>query len=51
MQVQWVVTDMQSQVLSDFTLNEESVGLCVAADNAPQGTVQVVFTQFQVSGE
>jgi hypothetical protein len=51
MQVQWVVSDLQSQVLSDFTLNEESVGLCVAADNAPQGTVQVVFTQFQVSGE
>lgn len=50
-QVQWVVTDLQSQVLSDFTLNEESVGLCVAADNAPQGTVQVVSTQLQVAGE
>ena len=51
MQVQWVQPDTESQVLGDFTLSEESVGLCVAADMAVQGTVLIVFTQPQVSGE
>jgi hypothetical protein len=50
LQVQWVQPDLQSQVLGDFTLNEESVGLCVAADLAVQGTVLINFTQEQVSG-
>ena len=50
MQVQWVVSDLQSQVSGNFTLNESSVGLCVAADSAPQGTVLITFTQPQVSG-
>lgn len=50
MQVQWVQPDAQSQVLSDFTLSEASLGLCVAADMAVQGTVLVTFTQPQVSG-
>jgi hypothetical protein len=50
-QVQWVQPDTRSQVMSDFTLSEESVGLCVAADLAVQGTVLIVFTQPQVSGQ
>ena len=50
-QVQWVQTDLESQVFGDFTLNEESVGLCIAADMAPQGTVLINFTQPLVSGE
>jgi hypothetical protein len=49
-QVQWVQPAAQSQVLDDFTLTEESVGLCVAADQAVQGTVQIVFTQPKVTG-
>ncbi len=49
--VQWVQPAMKSQVLSDFTLTENSVGLCLAGDQAPQGTVQVLFTQPQVSGQ
>lgn len=49
-QVQWLVTDLRSQVMSDFTLSEQSVGLCVAADQAPQGTVLINFTQARVSG-
>src|SRR5215470_231476 len=48
--VNWVQPDTQSQVLSDFTLSEESVGLCVAADQAVQGTVLINFTQPRVSG-
>jgi hypothetical protein len=50
MQVQWVQPDTGSQVMSDFTLSEDSVGLCVAADMAVQGTVLINFTQPQVSG-
>lgn len=49
-QVQWVMTDMRGKVMSDFTLSEQSVGLCVAADQAPQGTVLINFTQPRVSG-
>ena len=49
-QVQWVQTDTRSQVISDFTLSEASVGLCVAPDQAVQGTVLVSFTQPRVSG-
>jgi hypothetical protein len=49
-QVQWVQPDSESQVLSDFTLSEESVGLCIADDGAVQGTVLIVYTQEQVSG-
>jgi hypothetical protein len=49
-QVQWVQPDSMSQVEGDFTLSEESVGLCVAADMAVQGTVLVTFTQPLVSG-
>jgi hypothetical protein len=49
-QVQWVQPALSSQVISDFTLTEESVGLCVAPDMAVQGTVIISFTQPQVSG-
>jgi len=49
-QVQWVVTDVQSRAGGDFTLSEQSVGLCVAADQAAQGTVLIIFTQPRVSG-
>jgi hypothetical protein len=49
-QVQWVLPDARSQVESNFTLSEDSLGLCVAADQAVQGTVLINFTQPQVSG-
>ncbi len=49
-QVQWVQPSLKSQVMGDFTLTEESLGLCVAADMAVQGTVLINFTQAQVSG-
>jgi hypothetical protein len=50
-QVQWMTTDLRSQVLSDSTLSEASVGMCLAADQAPQGTVIVSNTQEQVTGQ
>ena len=49
-QVQWVQTALKSKVLSDFTLTQQSVGLCVAADQAVQGTVLINSTQLKVSG-
>lgn len=50
-QVQWVQPDARSQVEGNFTLSESSVGLCIAADMAVQGTVLISMTQAQVSGE
>jgi hypothetical protein len=50
-QVQWVQAALKSQVESNFPLNEDSVGLCVAADQAPQGTVQISSAQPQVTGQ
>lgn len=50
-QVQWVQPAARSQALGDFTLTEDSVGLCVAVDQAVQGTVQIVSTQPQVAGQ
>jgi hypothetical protein len=49
-QVKWVQTALKSKVLSDFTLTQQSVGLCVAADQAAQGTVLINSTQLKVSG-
>ncbi|HEV3037634.1 MAG TPA: hypothetical protein VHA33_07610 [Candidatus Angelobacter sp.] len=50
MQVQWVQTALKSTAMGDPTLTDESTGLCVAADKAPQGAVQIVVTQPTVSG-
>lgn len=49
-QVKWVQPALKSKVLSDFTLTQQSVGLCVAADQAVQGTVLINSTQLKVSG-
>ena len=48
--VQWVQPATQSRATGDFTLTQDSVGLCVAGDQAVQGTVLINFTQPQVSG-
>jgi len=50
-QVNWVQPAARSKVAGDFTLTEASVGLCVAADQAVQGPVQIVFTQPRVIGQ
>ncbi|MDA9504175.1 hypothetical protein XI09_05235 [Bradyrhizobium sp. CCBAU 11386] len=49
-QVQWVQPAGRSKAVSDFTLTQASVGLCLAADMAPQGSVIVSMTQARVSG-
>lgn len=48
--VQWVQGATTVQVGGDFALNESSVGLCLAATQAPQGTVLIVATQPVAAG-
>jgi hypothetical protein len=48
--VQWVQAATRVQAADDFVLNEESVGLCLAATQAPQGTVLIVATQPAAAG-
>jgi hypothetical protein len=49
--VRWVSTALQSRSDQSFNLTDESVGLCQAADQAVQGTVQVINTQTKVMGK
>jgi hypothetical protein len=49
--VRWAVTALASKAVSQPTLSMDSVGLCVAADQAVQGMVQIVSTQTRVSGK
>jgi hypothetical protein len=48
--VQWVSTATRSKVIGDPPLNDSSVGLCVAADQAVQGTVLIGAVQPRVAG-
>jgi hypothetical protein len=49
-QINWVQPDVHSKVSGDFTLSEASMGLCVAADQAVQGTVIITSAQPRVAG-
>ena len=49
--VQWVQPAMNSSVDGNPTLTMASVGLCLAATQAVQGTVIVAQTQPNVSGQ
>lgn len=48
--VNWVQTATRVKHGGDFVLTEASVGLCVAATQAPQGPVVIASTQPKVSG-
>ncbi|WNG46202.1 hypothetical protein F0U60_20325 [Archangium minus] len=48
--VQWVSTALRVKVLQDALLTMDSVGMCLAADNAPQGTVLISATQQRAKG-
>jgi hypothetical protein len=48
--VQWIVSAMRDSVLQDKVLTTDSVGLCQAADQVPQGSVLINNTQSKVSG-
>src|SRR5262245_28633491 len=47
--VQWLVTDIKSKVNSTPTLSKSSVGLCLTAEQIPQGPVSIVNTQAKTS--
>ena len=49
--VNWIQTDTRSKAMGDFALSQGSTGLCVAGDQAPQGTVLITATQPRVSGQ
>lgn len=51
MTVQWMQTDTESKAGGDFTLSMNSQGMCLAATQAPQGTVLINTTQQQVTGQ
>jgi len=51
MTVQWIVAALRTKVLGDAVLTSDSVGLCTAADQAPQGTVLINSTQTKASGQ
>jgi hypothetical protein len=48
--VKWVQTAQRLKYGGDFVLNQASVGLCLAADQATQGVVIIAATQPQASG-
>ena len=48
--VTWVQTAQRVKHAGDFVLDEASVGLCLAATQAPQGTVLIAATQPSVRG-
>lgn len=50
MQVQWIVTALRATADGAQPLTMDSVGLCTAADSAPQGPVMIQSTQEKVSG-
>lgn len=47
--VQWLVTDLRCQVNGQATLSSASVGLCLSAEQLPQGPVTISSTQAKVS--
>jgi hypothetical protein len=47
--VEWIVGATRVKV-GDYVLNESSVGLCLAATQAPQGSVIISETQSDVEG-
>jgi len=49
-QVRWIQFSLKAKALGDSVLTKDSVGLCIAADQATQGTVLIQSTQAQVSG-
>jgi hypothetical protein len=48
--LQWLAADLRSKVVGDFTLSDACVGMCLAADQAPQGAVMIASTQPRVKG-
>ena len=50
MTVQWVKSTLRCKAAGDFALAQDSSGMCLAADQAPQGTVLIQSTQARATG-
>ena len=50
MTVQWIKSTLRCKAAGDFALAQDSIGMCLAADQAPQGTVLIQSTQMRTSG-
>jgi len=48
--VQWNVTATMLKAAGQLALPSDSSGLCLAADSAPQGPVQIANAQLKVKG-
>lgn len=48
--VQWIKPNFRTDVNGQPTLSQDSVGLCLAADQLPQGPVSIVQAQPRVTG-
>jgi hypothetical protein len=48
--VTWIVSALRNKAAGDASLTADSVGLCVAADSAPQGTAIISSTQQDAKG-
>lgn len=48
--VHWIKVDAKTQVGGVPTVSQDSAGICLAADQAPQGPVSIVSTPAQASG-
>jgi len=49
--VQWVMPNLNSSVNGARTLSMGSAGICLAADQVPQGKVVISMTQAKASGK
>ena len=49
--VRWTLTDLRVKVNSAATLGQGSVGLCLNAQQAPQGPVTIVNTQLRAKSK
>lgn len=48
--IQWLVPAMRVKVMGKQVLLKSSTGLCLASDQVPQGSPNVVITQLRVKG-
>lgn len=51
MKVQWLMSTKKTTVNGSPTLSQDSKGLCLAADQAPQGPVSIAQTQTFASSD
>jgi hypothetical protein len=49
--VRWLITDMRVKANGSFTLSRSSQGLCMNAQQVPQGPVIIVNTQVQFKSQ